>query len=89
LAVRLHTARHVHGLAPEVIAKLLAADDTRDHGARVDADAEGEPSPAERPAADLGLHVERQVHQGLSVIGTRAWHASGDHVAVADRLDLL
>src|ERR1700757_4855397 len=89
LAVRLHPAGHIDRLAPEVVDEFAAADDARDHRAGVDADAEGEPSPAERAPSDLGLHVEREVDQSLGVIGARAWHAGGHHVAVADRLDLL
>ncbi len=34
-------------------------------------------------------HVERHPDHGLGVVGARARHAGGGHVAVADRLDLL
>src|SRR5271166_4649907 len=89
LAVRLHAAGHIDRLAPKVVDEFSAADDARDHRAGVDADTKGQSSPAKGPRAALGLHIEREVHQSLGMINARAWHPRGDHVTVADRLDLL
>src|SRR6201996_7137148 len=88
-AVRLHAACHIDRLTPQVVDEFSTADDARDHRAGVDANAEGEPSAAEGPLADLGLHIQCEVDQRFSVIHPLAWHAGGDHVTVANRLDLL
>ena len=34
-------------------------------------------------------HVERELDEGGRVVQSLAWHPAGNHVAVADRLDLL
>src|SRR3954453_24132816 len=87
-SVGLHAARRVDGVAPEVVEEALPADNAGHDGARVDADAKLE---AEVP--ELGAyaveHVERHTRKRVRVIGPRGRYPGGDHVAIADRLDLL
>ena len=59
-------------------------------GPRVDADADAERlAAARRDLGDDVEHVERHLGDRLGVIGARLRQPAGDHVAVADRLDLL
>ena len=89
-ALRLHPARGVHGVAPQVVEEPLAADDAGDDRAGVDADAELEAEVADGAAGRVAVdHVERQERQRPGVVGPRVRDARGDHVGVADRLDLL
>src|SRR5208283_2893666 len=89
LAVGFHTARQIHGRAPEIIDKLLAADDAGHHWPGVDANAKGELLVPECPATHRPPHVERELDEGGRVVWSLPRHSGGDHVAVADRLDLL
>ena len=88
MPMRFHAARQVHRRAPEIVDELLAADDAGDHRSGIDADAERKPLAAECPARNRVAHVEGKLDQSQRVVGSLARHASGDHVAVADRLDL-
>ena len=74
LAVGFHTARQIHGRAPEIIDELLAADDAGHHWARVDANAEGELLVPECPARYRLPHVERELDEGGRVVQSLAWH---------------
>ena len=83
-----HAAREVHGRSPEIVDELLAADDAGDHGPRIDADAERKRLAAECPARHGVAHVERELNESGRVVDPFTRHPGGDHVAVADRLDL-
>ena len=88
LPLGFHAAREVHRRAPEIVDELLAADHAGDHRPGINADAERKPLPAEGPARNGVAHVESKLDQSQRVVSPLARHASGDHVAVADRLDL-
>ena len=89
--MRLHAARHVHRVAPQVVEEAAAADHAGHDRARADADAQ--PEIAAIALGEAGLRalaqLERETGECLRVIGARARNARRDHVAVADRLDLL
>src|SRR5207302_2306397 len=89
-ALRLHPARDVDRVTPEVVQEPLPADDAGDDRARVDPDAQLEPEVADAIARSGGLdHVEGEEGKDPGVVGSRVGDARGDHVAVADGLDLL
>src|SRR3984957_2784162 len=89
LPMGFHAARQVHRVAPEIVDELLAADDASDHRSGIDADAEPKRHAAECPARHGFAHVESELHQSERVVGPLARRPGGDHIAVADRLDLL
>src|ERR1700722_9941892 len=87
-AMRLHAARQVDRLAPQIIDEFLATNDTGDHGTRIDSDAERELTATEPALCNGGLHIKREVDEGDGMVKPRARHAGGDHVAIANSLYL-
>jgi hypothetical protein len=85
-----HATGGVDGVAPQVVAELVAADDPGHHWAGVDADAR-----LERLAAGVGapghlhLHGQGQIGDRLGVVGPGLGQPAGGHVGIADGLDLL
>src|SRR4051794_14846523 len=87
--MRLHAARGVDGLAPEVVGELALADDARNDWTRAEADAQRQAAwPTLEVPAELD-HVERHLRGGRGVIPARRRQPRDGHVRVADRLDLL
>src|SRR6476660_1979669 len=88
--LRLHAARGIDRVTPQVIQEALAADDAGNDGTRVDADPKLQTEIPDVRARSCGIdHVEGKRCKGLGVIWSRRRHARGDHVAVADGLELL
>ena len=88
-AVRFHPARGVHGVAPDVVDELPEPDHAGDGRARLDPDSNLEVLAGRRPEA-LDLVEDVESHLGHTDRVVRApSQAVGDHVRVADRLDLL
>ena len=89
-SVGLHAAGHVHGVAPQVVAELAGPDHPGHHRAGVHADANCQRPTARIDAAGhLVANCQRHLGHCLGVVGARVGQASGDHVGVADGLDLL
>ena len=88
--MRLHPARDVHGISPEVVQEALATDDAGDHRAGIDTDAQLKAEVSDGLAGPHGVeHVERQQCECAGVISAGCRNSGGDHVAIADGLDLL
>ena len=86
--VGFHAAREVHGVAPQVVGKLLGADDAGDDRPGVDADPHVERrGEGCREARQLRLHRERETRNGGGVISARHGQAAHDHVGVADHFN--
>ncbi len=89
-ARRLHAAGHVHGVAPDVVDELAAADDARDDRSVVHADAEGHPeAPCRFDTVQRRGQLECHVGHAGRVVRRPDGHATDHHVGVADGLDLL
>src|SRR4029453_14449997 len=86
-----HPPPHVHGVAPEVVEKATTPDHTRHHRPGADPDPESQvPSAAVRKTVlPPFAHLERERRECLRVVRPLPGNARRDHVAVADRLDLL
>ena len=89
--VRLHPARHVHRVAPQVVEETAASDHSGHDRPRADADAQAQVvlGALGKTALRAPAHLERQPGQRVRMIGSLPGDARRDHVAVADRLDLL
>src|SRR5687767_6951507 len=89
-AVRLHAARGVHGVAPDVENELSQSDDPAHAGPAVYADPEVDAVLTCRAElVDARAHVEGQARYRLRVIRTAAWNPRDTHEVVADGADLL
>src|SRR5581483_7991813 len=88
-AVRLHAAGDVDGVAPQVVQEPLLPDDPGDHRAGVDPDPEAQAASPEHARLDQLLEAQPELRDGDRMVRPRIRHAGGDHVAIADRLDLL
>src|ERR1700733_12044664 len=74
-ALGFHTARQIHGRAPEIVDELLAADDAGHHRAGVDANAERELVIAECPRRHGLAPVDRKLHESGRMVGTLPRHS--------------
>ena len=86
----LHARRHVYRVAPDVIGKLVLADDPRSDGPTADA------HPQRQLQAPLGVElvedveeVSRKVHKLGGMVGPGCGHSARHHVGIPDGLDLL
>src|SRR6266540_4771823 len=86
-ALRLHPARRVDDIAPEVVSELVGPDDPGTDRTGVDPDAEMDPSALKLLARDVIPHPQRQVGDSLGVVLPRDGHAGRDHVLVSNSLD--
>src|SRR5919204_318880 len=89
-AVRLHPARRVHRVAPDVEHELAQADDPTNAGPAVHAKPEIDPVLTRRAELiEVRTHVERQARHRLRVVSPAARDARDAHEVVADGADLL
>src|SRR5688500_7529543 len=80
-AVRLHPARGVHGIAPDIEHELSQTDDPAHAGAAVDADPEvGAVLTCRAELVDARAHVECQARYRMRVICSAAWEIGRAHV---------
>src|SRR5690606_7991171 len=93
VAVGLHAAGRIDGVAPEVVLEFLDANDPGDDGTRVDADAHLEIGDA-FAAPGFGPFFDEPLHGQCGPDGIRGRRCAdpldprAGHVRIADRLDL-
>src|SRR5476651_890561 len=89
-AARFHAAGEVHGVTPQIVDVLAAADHACNHGAGIDADPElHDDVILERMFARDVDHTDRHAHHALGVVLDRLGQAAHRHVGVAHGLDFL